>query len=34
MYGHRKNLALKLVRQRIIIEGTTKEIVGPEKIKD
>ena len=29
-----KNLAPNLVRQRIIIEGTTKEIVGPEKIKD
>ena len=29
-----KNLAPNLVRQRIIIEGTTKEIVGPEKIKE
>ena len=29
-----KNLAPKLVRQRVIIEGTTKEIVGLDKIKD
>ena len=28
-----KNLAPKLVRQRIIIEGTTKNIVEPEQIK-
>ena len=28
-----KNLAPDLVRQRIVIEGTTKEIVGPEQIK-
>src|SRR3989338_4030650 len=28
-----KNLAPKLVRQRIIIEGTTKKIVEPEQIK-
>ncbi len=28
-----KNLAPDLVRQRIIIEGTTKEIVKPEQIK-
>ena len=29
-----KNLAPQLVRQRIIIEGTTEKIVGPEQIKD
>ncbi len=28
-----KNLAPDLVRQRIIIEGTTKTIVEPEQIK-
>lgn len=28
-----KNLAPKLVRQRVIIEGTTKEIVEPAQIK-
>ena len=28
-----KNLAPKLVRQRIIIEGTTEKIVEPDKIK-
>jgi len=29
-----KNLAPDLVRQRVIIEGTTKEIVQPEQIKE
>ena len=29
-----KNLAPKLVRQRVIIEGTTRKIVKPEQIKD
>lgn len=29
-----KNLAPNLVRQRVIIEGTTKEIVTPKKIKE
>lgn len=29
-----KNLAPNLIRQRIIIEGTTKKIVKPEQIKD
>ena len=29
-----KNLAPNLIRQRVIIEGTTKEIVKPEQIKD
>lgn len=29
-----KNLAPKLVRQRVVIEGTTQEIVRPETIKD
>lgn len=29
-----KNLAPDLVRQRVIIEGTTKKIVGQEQIKD
>ena len=29
-----KNLAPNLIRQRIIIEGTTKKIVEPEKIKN
>jgi len=28
-----KNLAPNLLRQRLIIEGTTKEIVGIEQIK-
>ncbi len=28
-----KNLAPELVRQRVIIEGTTKQIVEPEEIK-
>jgi S-adenosylmethionine decarboxylase len=28
-----KNLAPKLIRQRVIIEGTTKKIVSPEEIK-
>ncbi|MFC1682528.1 S-adenosylmethionine decarboxylase [Nanoarchaeota archaeon] len=29
-----KNLAPDLVRQRVIIEGTTKKIVDPDKIKE
>ncbi|OGI89675.1 hypothetical protein A2911_02640 [Candidatus Nomurabacteria bacterium RIFCSPLOWO2_01_FULL_40_15] len=29
-----KNLAPNLVRQRVIIEGTSKEIIEPEKIKE
>lgn len=29
-----KNLAPNLIRQRIIIEGTTEKIVEPEQIKD
>ena len=29
-----KNLAPKLVRQRVIIEGTTEKLVEPEQIKD
>lgn len=29
-----KNLAPSLVRQRLIIEGTTEKIVGPEEIKN
>ncbi len=29
-----KNLAPNLIRQRLIIEGTTKKIVEPEQIKD
>lgn len=29
-----KNLAPNLVRQRVIIEATTKELAGPEKIKE
>jgi len=28
-----RNLSPKLVRQRLIIEGTTKKIIGPEEIK-
>lgn len=28
-----KNLAPGLVRQRVVIEGTTEKIVGPEQIK-
>jgi len=28
-----KNLAPDLVRQRLLIEGTSKEVVGPEEIK-
>ena len=29
-----KNLAPDLVRQRVIIEGTTEKIAEPEQIKD
>ena len=29
-----KNLAPNLIRQRLVMEGTTKKIVGPEQIKD
>ena len=29
-----ENLAPKLIRQRLVMEGTTKKIVQPEQIKD
>lgn len=34
MENNWKNLAPDLVRQRVIIEGTTEKIVEPEQIKD
>lgn len=34
MMNEWKDLAPNLVRQRVIIEGTTSKIVGPEKIKE
>lgn len=34
MENNWKNLAPNLIRQRLIIEGTTREIVGPDLMRD